>query len=104
MTKADLVETLFASLQIPKKDSAEIVEAILETVKEAVENGETVKIAGFGTFHVRAKKTRVGRNPKTGASMEIPARRVLAFRPGQHLKHALNSHGRNGAAHRNGRA
>jgi integration host factor subunit alpha len=109
MTKADLIESLYARTKIPKKVSAELVELLLESVKASIERGESVKISGFGHFHVRLKKSRVGRNPQTGKPIEIPARRVLSFRAGQHLKHALNAgHGRSSsradADHRNGRA
>jgi integration host factor subunit alpha len=108
MTKADLIESIYSQLHVPKKESSDIVELVIESLKEAVANGENVKISGFGTFHVRQKKTRKGRNPKTGASMQIAARRVLSFRAGQQLKHALNAPtgraGANGAAAKNGAA
>ncbi len=91
MTKADIIERVFNSVEgFSKKKSAEVVEQILETIKETLERGEKVKISGFGNFMVREKRSRVGRNPQTGTEIEIRARRVLAFRPSQVLKNALN--------------
>jgi integration host factor subunit alpha len=73
-----------------KKESAEIVELVFDTVKETLERGDKIKISGFGNFQVRHKKTRMGRNPQSGQPIQIPARRVLTFRPSQVLKSALN--------------
>jgi integration host factor subunit alpha len=73
-----------------KKEAAEIVEMVFDTIKETLERGEKIKISGFGNFLVRDKKSRVGRNPQTGEEIEISARRVLTFRPSQVLKNALN--------------
>lgn len=91
MTKADVIECLCREVGFSKKDSAEIVELIFETLKDTLEKGEKVKLSGFGNFVVREKKARVGRNPQTGAQIRISARRVLTFRPSQVLKTALNS-------------
>jgi integration host factor subunit alpha len=74
-----------------KKEAAEIVEMVFDTIKETLEHGEKIKISGFGNFIVRDKKSRVGRNPQTGEEIEISARRVLTFRPSQVLKNALNA-------------
>lgn len=106
MTKADLIESLNAHLKLTKRESAEIVECMIESLKVSFERGESVKISGFGNFHVREKKQRKGRNPQTGKQIEIPSRRVLAFRAGQQLKNALNAPpGRgNGALRPNGRS
>lgn len=90
MTKADIVEAVYANAKLSKKESAEIVELVIETLKETLDRGEKVKISGFGNFQVRTKKSRVGRNPQTGEEIEIAARRVLSFRPSQVLKDALN--------------
>jgi integration host factor subunit alpha len=90
MTKADLIETVYVQVKLTKKESADIVELVLETLKGSLEKGEKVKISGFGNFQVREKKSRVGRNPQTGQEIEISARRVLTFRPSQVLKNALN--------------
>lgn len=91
MTKADIVEAVYANVKLSKKESADIVELVIETVKSTLDAGEKVKISGFGNFDVREKKSRVGRNPQTGAEIEIASRRVLSFRPSQVLKDALNA-------------
>lgn len=90
MTKADLVESIYEKIGFSKKESADIVEMIFDTIKETLEKGEKIKISGFGNFVVRSKRPRMGRNPQTGQEIEISARRVLTFRPSQVLKQALN--------------
>ena len=90
MTKADIIESVYEKVGFSKKEAAEIVEMVFDTIKETLERGEKIKISGFGNFIVREKKSRVGRNPQTGEEIEISARRVLTFRPSQVLKNALN--------------
>ena len=90
MTKADIIEGVYEKVGFSKKESAEIVELVFDTVKETLERGDKIKISGFGNFQVRHKKARVGRNPQTGKEIEISARRVLTFRPSQVLKASLN--------------
>ncbi len=90
MTKADLIESIYEKIGFSKKESADIVEMIFDTIKETLERGQKIKISGFGNFVVRAKRPRMGRNPQTGEEIEISARRVLTFRPSQVLKAALN--------------
>ena len=90
MTKADIIEAVYEKIGFSKKDSAEIVELVFDTIKETLEKGEKIKISGFGNFVVREKKERVGRNPQTGEEILISARRVLTFKPSQVLKNALN--------------
>ena len=90
MTKADLVESIYEKIGFSKKESADIVEMIFDTIKDTLEKGEKIKISGFGNFVVRSKRPRMGRNPQTGQEIEISARRVLTFRPSQVLKQALN--------------
>jgi integration host factor subunit alpha len=90
MTKADIVEAIYEKIGFSKKESAEIVELVFDTMKETLEKGEKIKISGFGNFVVRAKRPRIGRNPQTGEEIEISARKVLTFRPSQVLKSALN--------------
>jgi integration host factor subunit alpha len=90
MTKADIIENIYKDVGFSKKESAEIVEMVFDTIKETLERGEKIKISGFGNFVVRDKKSRVGRNPQTGKEIEISARRVLTFRPSQVLKNVLN--------------
>ncbi len=90
MTKADIIEQIYEKVGFSKKESAEIVELVFDTMKETLEKGEKIKISGFGNFVVRQKRPRIGRNPQTGEEIEISARRVLTFRPSQVLKSALN--------------
>ena len=90
MTKIDIVQNVCNKLGFSKKDSARIVEAVFDTMKENLARGEKVKISGFGSFIVREKKARKGRNPQTGDEMEISARKVLTFKSSQVLKKAVN--------------
>jgi integration host factor subunit alpha len=90
MTKADIVEVVHNRTGFSKKESSEAVESILEILKEELEEGEKVKLSGFGNFVIRQKDVRKGRNPKTGQEMEITARRVLTFKPSQKLKDYIN--------------
>ena len=90
MTKADIVERVYENLGgFSKKESAEIVEMVFETIKETLERGEKIKISGFGNFVVRQKKERTGRNPQTGESIKIAASRVPKFSAGAALKAAV---------------
>jgi integration host factor subunit alpha len=91
VTKADIIESVYEKVGFSKKEAAEVVEMVFDTIKETLERGEKIKISGFGNFIIRDKKSRVGRNPQTGEEIEISARRVLTFRPSQVLKNALNS-------------
>lgn len=90
MTKADLIEAVYEKIGMSKKESAELVEMIFDAMKNTLSKGEKIKISGFGNFVIREKRARMGRNPQTGQSMEISARRVLTFRPSQVLKSDLN--------------
>ena len=90
MTKAELIEAVYSKVGISKKESADLVELIFDMMKDTLSKGEKIKISGFGNFVVREKRSRMGRNPQTGESMEISARRVLTFRPSQVLKNDLN--------------
>ena len=92
MTKADIVENVYESLGgYTKKEAAELVEMVFETIKDTLAEGEKIKISGFGNFVVRDKRRRVGRNPQTGQEIEITARSELTFKPSQVLKNALNN-------------
>lgn len=90
MTKADLVVQLYEQVGFSKKESAEMVDQILDTIKQRLAAGEKVKIASFGNFVVREKAPRKGRNPQTGESIVLGARRVLTFKPSNVLKAILN--------------
>ena len=90
MTKADIVEKIYQQLGFSKKEAADIVEFMFSVMKKTLKQGEKIKISGFGNFVVREKMARVGRNPQTGQTIEISARRVLTFKPSQILKQAIN--------------
>ncbi|MEK7790961.1 MAG: integration host factor subunit alpha [Deltaproteobacteria bacterium] len=92
MTKAELIAQVYERVGFSKKDSSELVELIFEMMKASLTNGEKIKISGFGNFIVRQKRSRMGRNPQTGESIEISARKVLVFHPSQVLKAQLNPH------------
>ncbi|MCK5884135.1 MAG: integration host factor subunit alpha [Bacteriovoracaceae bacterium] len=91
LTKADIVERVYKEAGFSKKEAAELVDMVFNTIKETLARGEKVKISGFGNFSIRDKKTRIGRNPQTGESMDISARRVLTFKPSQVLKEDVTS-------------
>jgi integration host factor subunit alpha len=90
VTRAHLAERIYAQVGLSRNESADLLEAVLGRVTAALEAGESVKISGFGTFSVRQKGRRVGRNPKTGVEVPILPRRVLVFRPSQVLKAQIN--------------
>ncbi len=90
LTKAEFVEAVYSNVGLSRRDSADVIELLFESIKETLARGESVKISGFGNFVVREKKARIGRNPQTGRDIEISARRVLTFKPSQVLKDVLN--------------
>lgn len=90
MTKADLIENVYLTTGFSKKESAAIVEMVFDLMKNTLEDGEKIKIAGFGNFVVKEKASRRGRNPQTGSEIEISARKILTFKPSQVLKAAIN--------------
>lgn len=92
VTKADFAERLFEELGLNKREAKEIVELFFEEIKSSLEDGDQVKISGFGKFDLRDKNTRPGRNPKTGEEIPITARRVVTFRPGQKLKSRVEAY------------
>lgn len=100
LTRADLTDAIYRSLGISRNESSDFVERILEEVSMSLERGETVKISSFGTFTVRQKKQRMGRNPKTGEEVPITPRRVVTFRASHVLKDQINNSlaGRSAAA------
>ncbi len=89
MTKADLVELIATEFEFSKRQSGEIIDLVLEEIKEALQSGDKVQLIPFGSFVVRNRKAREGRNPATGAKIKIPARRVPAFTAGKGLKDAV---------------
>lgn len=86
LTKADLANSLFEEVGLNKREAKEFVDAWFETIRDALEAGENVKLSGFGNFQLRDKRQRPGRNPKTGEEIPISARRVVTFKPGQKLR------------------
>lgn len=86
LTRMDLTEAVFREVGLSRNESAQLVESVLEHMAAALERGEQVKISSFGTFSVRQKNARIGRNPKTGEEVPITPRRVLSFRPSHLLK------------------
>lgn len=90
MTKADIAEKIHSTTGLSKKDSVAMLEAVFSIMKSTLESGEKIKVAGFGNFEVKQKKDRVGRNPQTGESITIEARRILSFKPSTLLRQAVN--------------
>ncbi len=90
VTRAHLAESIYTQVGLSRNESADLLETVLERPPSALESGESVKISGFGTFSVRQKGRRIGRNPKTGVEVPILPRRVLVFRPSQVLKAHVN--------------
>lgn len=91
MTKADIAEKIQQGTGLSKKESAEMMEAVFSLMKSTFENGEKLKITGFGNFEVKQKADRRGRNPQTGETITIGARRILSFKPSGVLRDAINS-------------
>ena len=90
MTKADLISIIYEEIGLSKRDSAKITENILDIIKETLENGENVKLSGFGSFNIRDKRARRGRNPQTGEEITITPRRVLTFKASNVFRDQLN--------------
>ena len=90
LTRADLCEAVYEEVGLSRQECSLLVERTLELIADALERGETVKLSGFGVFQVRAKRARMGRNPKTGDEVPIAPRRVLVFRPSHVLKAMIN--------------
>jgi DNA-binding protein HU-beta len=99
LTKADIIDAIAAEAEVSKRAAGEIVELVLGEIKAALQKGERVALTPFGSFVVRQRKAREGRNPKTGATIKIPARRVPAFIAGNSLKEAVTGSRNGGAAH-----
>jgi integration host factor subunit beta len=90
MTKADLVEEVSRVTELTRKDSEVIVDTLFESVIKALRDGDKLEVRGFGSFRVRQRNARVGRNPKTGEKVEVPAKRVPYFKPSKELKDLIN--------------
>lgn len=90
MNKSELIASVAEKTKMTKKDATQAVEAVLETITEALRSGEKVSLIGFGNFEVRERAARKGRNPQTGGEIDIPASKVPAFKPGKALKEEVN--------------
>jgi len=90
LTRADLSEAVHRQIGLSRSESADLVKSVLDLVSETLEQGKTVKLSSFGTFMVRQKNGRIGRNPKTGEEVPITPRRVLVFRPSPVMKNVIN--------------
>jgi len=98
LTRADLCEAVYQKVGLSRSESAQLVESVIEEVCLAAVRGETIKLSSFGTFSIRSKNERVGRNPKTGEEVPITPRRVMVFKPSNILKNKViaNNRRRNG--------
>lgn len=90
MTKAELVDEVAKAADMTKKESEVVVDEVLKNIVQALNRGEKIELRGFGSFRVRRRDPRRGRNPKTGAAVDIPARKVPFFKPGKELKQLIN--------------
>lgn len=90
MTKAELVEMVASSTQLTKKHAEIIVNTVFESIVDSLKSGEKIELRGFGSFRIRQRGSRVGRNPKTGAQVPVPAKRIPYFKPGKELRELLN--------------
>lgn len=90
LTRADLSEAVHREIGLSRTESADLVKSVLDLMSDTLVHGQSVKLSSFGTFIVRSKKGRIGRNPKTGEEVPITPRRVLVFRPSQVMKNVIN--------------
>ena len=91
MTKAEIVDAVHNEIDLSKGQSAELVESLFELIRERLENGEDIKLPGFGNFLIKEKRQRIGRNPKTGEKIIITPRKVISFKPSSILRDRVNS-------------
>lgn len=91
ITRADVAETIYEEVGLSRKDSSDILDMVIDEIKNELVNGNDVKLSSFGTLSLRKKNSRVGRNPKTGVEAEISARTVISFKPSQNMRKAINS-------------
>ncbi len=91
MTKAELVDEVAKNSELSKKDAEVIVQTVLDSIVDSLKSGEKVELRGFGSFRLRERASRQGRNPKTGEKVFVPAKKVPYFKPGKELKELINS-------------
>jgi integration host factor subunit beta len=90
MTKAELVDEVARSTQLTKKHAEIIVNTVFDSIVDSLKAGEKIELRGFGSFRIRHRRPRIGRNPKTGAKVKVPAKRIPYFKPGKDLREMLN--------------
>lgn len=90
MTKAELIEEVSRAVEMTRKDSEQIVDTIFDSVVRALRSGDKIEIRGFGSFRTRKRQPRIGRNPKTGAKVDVPAKKIPFFKPSKELKDLIN--------------
>jgi integration host factor subunit beta len=93
MTKAELVEEVARTTQLTKKHAELIVNTVFESIVNSLKEGEKIELRGFGSFRIRRRGPRIGRNPKTGARVHVPSKKIPYFKPGKDLKEMLNDAG-----------
>ncbi len=91
ITRADVAETIYEEIGLSRKDSTDVLDMILDEIVNELSNGNDVKLSSFGTFSLRDKKARAGRNPKTGVEAVISSRRVISFKPSQTMRKIINA-------------
>src|SRR5215470_9589418 len=91
MTKADLIEEVSKMVELTRKDSEVVVDTIFDSIVHSLRSGDKIEIRGFGSFRTRQRKPRVGRNPKTGDRVDVPAKKIPFFKPSKELKDVVNS-------------
>jgi len=91
MTKADLIEEVSRVVEMTRKESEVIVEAIFDSIVRSLRNADKIEIRGFGSFRTRQRQARIGRNPKTGTRVEVPAKKIPYFKPSKELKDVVNN-------------
>ena len=91
MTKADLIEEVSRVVEMTRKESEVIVEAIFDSIVRSLRSNDKIEIRGFGSFRTRQRQPRIGRNPKTGARVEVPAKKIPYFKPSKELKDVVNN-------------
>jgi integration host factor subunit beta len=90
-TKADLVDEVAEAVDLTKKQAESIVNSVFDSIVESLRAGEKIELRGFGSFRIRSRKPRIGRNPKTGERVEVPSKQIPYFKPGKELKDLINS-------------
>lgn len=90
LTKADLIEEVLRITELPRKESETVVETIFESIIQSLQKGDKIEIRGFGSFRTRQRRGRIGRNPKTGAKVDVPPKKIPFFKPSKELKDFVN--------------